>query len=90
MERRQDIHKILIHPLSTEKSIKLMEAENKIIFMVERKATKKEIKEAFEDMFKTKVVKVNTLIMPHGTKKAYIKMSPDKPAIDVATKLGIM
>lgn len=85
-----DIHKILIHPLSTEKSLKLMETENKIVFLVERKAKKSEIKQAFEEMFKTKVDKVNVLITPQGKKKAYIKMAPDKQAIDVATKLGIM
>ena len=35
---------IIKHPLSTEKSIRLMESENKLMFVVDRKSTKKEIK----------------------------------------------
>ncbi|MBS3122738.1 50S ribosomal protein L23 [Candidatus Woesearchaeota archaeon] len=85
-----DSFMILKHPLSTEKSIRLMESENKLVFMVERRANKEEIKTAFEEMFKIKPVKVNTLITSKGTKKAIIKLPMDKPAIDVATKLGIM
>lgn len=78
------------YPLSTEKSIRLMESENKLIFIVERKSTKHEIKSDIETLFKVKVIKVNTLITPQGTKKAYIKFSDETPAIELATKLGLM
>jgi len=81
---------IIKYPLSTEKSIKLMESENKLIFMVDIKAKKHEIKEELEKSFKVKVTKVNTLITPEGKKKAYIKFSDETPAIDLATKLGLM
>jgi len=67
-----------------------METENKLIFIVSMKSTKKQIKKAIEEMFKVKVIKVNTLITPKGTKKAYISLSIDTPAIDVATQLGLM
>ena len=67
-----------------------MEAENKLIFVVDRKANKQEIKQAIEEMFKVKVMKVNTTIGPDGKKKAYVKLNDDTPAIDVATKLGLM
>lgn len=83
-------HNIIIRPLSTEKSIRLMESENKLIFIVDRKAKKPEIKEAMEKMFKTKVVKVNTFIGRDGSKKAYITFSQETPAIDIATNLGLM
>lgn len=83
------MNQILKYPLSTEKSVKLMESENKIVFIADRRATKQEIKNAFEDMFKVKVLKVNTSIQK-GLKKAYIKLPADSPAIDIATKLGIM
>ena len=43
-----------------------------------------------EKMFKVKVQQVNTLIMPNGKKKAYIKLFPETPALDVATQLGLM
>ena len=50
-----DAYNIIKYPLSTEKSIRLMEAENKLIFVVNKKATKKEIKAAVEEMFKVKI-----------------------------------
>jgi len=85
-----DMYEIIKNPLSTEKGIRLMESENKLLFVVDRKANKKEIKEAVEKMFKAKVVKVNTLIAPDGKKRAYVKFSAETPAIDIATQLGLM
>ena len=82
-------YKIIKRPLSTEKSIRLMESENKLIFVVDNKAKKEEIKEAVEKMLKAKVVKVNTLNIK-GEKRAYIKFSEETPAIDVANQLGLM
>ncbi len=81
---------IIKHPLATEKSIRLMEAENKLIFAVDRKATKADIKKAIEEMFKVKVVDVNTFVSSHGEKRAYVKFSANNPAIDIATQLGLM
>lgn len=85
-----DIYKTIKHPLSTEKAVRLMESENKLLFVVDRKTTKKDIKEAIEKMFKAKVAKVNTLIGPDGKKRAYIKFSAETPAIDIATQLGLI
>ncbi|MBS1266246.1 MAG: 50S ribosomal protein L23 [Candidatus Woesearchaeota archaeon] len=81
---------IIKYPISTEKSIRLMEAENKIVFVVDRKANKPEIKKAVEDMFKVKIIKVNTHITQDGEKKAYIRLDDETPAIDIATQLGLM
>ena len=80
---------ILSHPIATEKSVRIMQAENKLVFIVERKATKPQIKKAAEELYKIKVKKVNTMIMPGGKKKAYLSLSPDTPAMDVATELGL-
>jgi len=84
-----DIYKIIKYPLATEKAVRLMEAENKLLFVVDLKAKKPDIKKAIEEMFKVKVIKVNTLITK-GKKRAYVKLHPDNPAIDIATQLGIM
>ncbi len=80
---------ILKYPVSTEKCLKIMENENKIVFIVDRKARKSNIKKEIEEMFKVKVDKVNTLIGKEG-KKAYIKLTKDFKAMDIATKLGII
>lgn len=85
-----DNYSIIKYPLSTEKSIRLMESENKLIFVVNKKATKKEIKKAIEDMFKVKIDDVNTFVNADGEKRAYIKFSSKNPAIDIATQLGLM
>ena len=82
--------RIIKHPLSTEKSIRLMESENKLVFVVDRKAKKSEIKSAIEKEFKVKVIKINTQITPSGEKRAYVKLGYETPAIDVATQLGLM
>jgi len=81
---------IIKYPLSTEKGIRMMESENKLVFIVAEQATKQEVKQELEEMFKVKIIKVNTFTDPKGRKKAYVKFSPDTPAIDVATKLGLM
>lgn len=83
-------YKIVMYPLSTEKSIRLMESENKLIFVVSRKSTKKEIKKAIEEMFNVAVDDVNTFVNADGEKRAYIKFSAKNPAIDIATRMGLM
>ena len=83
-------YNILKYPLSTEKSLRLMESENKLVFIVDKKSTKKEIKSAIEEIFKAKVLKVNTMITRQGKKKAYVQFSMETPAIDIATNMGLM
>lgn len=81
---------IIKRAISTEKSIKLIETENKLIFLVELSASKKEIKKELEELFKAKVQRVNTVISPKGEKRAIVTFSETTPAIDIATKLGLM
>lgn len=85
-----DPYRIVKNPLSTEKAVRLMESENKLTFITSIDATKKQIKEAVEQIFKVKIVNVNTLITSKNAKKAYITLSPETPAIDVATQLGLL
>ena len=80
--------KVLLHPVGTEKAIRLLD-QNKIVFVVNRRATKEEIKRAFEDMFKVKVDKVNTVIVGNA-KKAYIKLASGYSAVEIATNLGLL
>ena len=84
-----DAYKIIKYPLSTEKSIRLMESQNKMVFIVDINANKDEIKKATEEMFKAKVENVKTYVRK-GEKKAYVKFSKESPAMDIATQLGLM
>jgi len=87
---KMDPYKIIKYPLSTEKSIRLMESENKLIFVVDKNSNKALIRNAIEKMFDTKVDSIKTFISNDGKKKAYIKFAKDKPAIDIATQLGLI
>ena len=78
------------YPLATEKAIRLIEAENIITFVVERRATKQDIKKDIEGAYKVKVKKLNTTITPKGVKRAYARLAEDTPAIDIATQLGLI
>ena len=84
-----DPYKIIKYPLSTEKSIRLMESQNQLIFVVDMDADKKTIKNAVEDLFKAKVESIRTYVCG-GEKRAYVKFSKESPAIDIATQLGLM
>lgn len=81
---------IIKRPSATEKSIRLMESENTLIFVVDLKASKEEIKQAFKETFKVNVRKIRTHITPQGEKKAYVTFAAETPAIDIATQLGLI
>ncbi|HIC98121.1 MAG TPA: 50S ribosomal protein L23 [Pyrodictiaceae archaeon] len=85
-----DPYKVIVRPLQTEKAIRLIEQNNTLTFIVDRRANKKQIKEAVEKLFNVKVEKVNTLITSRGEKKAYVKLAKEYSAAEVAAKLGIL
>jgi len=67
----------------------MIEKENKLVFIVNKKANKNQIKQAIEKIHNVKVIKVNTIITPKGEKKALIKLHPNYSAQDIAIDLGI-
>lgn len=80
---------IIKRPLVTENTFDLIEDQNKLVFMVDRKANKYQIKLAVEKLYNVKVIQVNTLITPLGDKKAFVKLHANNSAADLAIKLGI-
>jgi len=86
MSRRAGIVKRV---LISEDAVSLVEKENKIIFIVDLKARKSEIKKAVEELYEVGVDKVNVQVTPSGEKKAYVKLKPEYSAADLAVKLGI-
>lgn len=74
---------------TSEKSVRLIEAENVIIIEVGMKMRKPEIKKEFEEMFGVKVMKVRTHIK-RNKKIAYIKLDPKDQAVDIAAKFGMI
>ena len=93
-------HDIIIKPILSEKSYADI-ANKKYYFKVAKKATKTQIKNAVEEIFKVKVASVNTLnvygkIKRQGRnegltgsyKKAIVKLSPDSKSIEFFDSLS--
>lgn len=80
---------MILKPITSEKIVKMMVKENKLLFSTDRKSTKNEIKKEFETTFNVKVEKINTLL--RGNKKyVYIKLDKSVKVDDIATKLGLL
>jgi len=82
-------HAVIVQPVMSESAFVMLEKENKLTFIVRRTANKPSIKWAVEKLYEVKVEKVNTVILPDGRKKAYVRLSPESNAADVATRLNI-
>lgn len=80
---------MILRPITSEKAVKLIDIENTLLFETERRATKTEIAIEIEKTFSVKVEKVRTLVKANR-KYAYVKLNKANPAIDVATKLGMI
>ncbi|KAG9289205.1 hypothetical protein G9A89_022514 [Geosiphon pyriformis] len=87
---RLDQYKIIRQPLNTESAMKKIEENNTLVFIVDVKANKRQIKDAVKKLYEVDAKKINTLIRPNGTKKAYVRLSTDVDALDVANKIGFI
>ncbi|KAL4692330.1 hypothetical protein H8959_016140 [Pygathrix nigripes] len=67
-----DHYAIIKFPLTTESAMKKIEDNNTLVFIVDVKANKHQIKQAVKKLYDIDVAKVNTLIRPDGEKKAYV------------------
>ena len=85
-----DEFRVIRNPLVTDMTMKKIEENNTLTFLVDSKSTKTQIKRAVYALYKVKTVKVNTLIRPDGAKKAYVRLAAAHDAMEVATKIGVM
>lgn len=70
--------------------MKKIEDNNTLVFIVDVRANKPQIKASVKKLYDIEASKVNTLIRPDGQKKAYVRLAPDYDALDVANKIGII
>ena len=80
---------MMLRPVSSEKAVKLIDLENTLLFETDRNATKTTIKKEIENLFDVKVKTVRSLIK-NNRKFAYVKLFKENPAIDIATKIGMI
>ncbi|MDG6223599.1 MAG: 50S ribosomal protein L23 [Candidatus Bathyarchaeota archaeon] len=85
-----DAYKAICYPVMTEVTSRILETENKLVFIVSKKATKADIKRAVEELYDVDVLSVNSTITPKGEKKAFVRLTPEHKASDLAIKLGIL
>jgi large subunit ribosomal protein L23 len=90
MKEVQDPFDTVKYVLMTEKPIRLIETENKLTFIVNRRKNKTEIKNAIEKLFEAKVSSIWTLIDKKGRKKATVKFKEPGTAGEIAMRLGII
>lgn len=84
-----DLYSIIIKPHVTEKTMNLIDLNNEITFVVRRSANKRQIKNAFEELYGEEVERVNTHITTKGEKVAYIKLVEEEMAEELAVRLGV-
>jgi len=80
---------VLLYPLSTEKAVRLMETHNTLLFVVDKAATKPQIRAAVMDHFDVVVADVRTLVTPRGLKRAFVRLGGTSVASDVMAQLGL-
>ena len=85
-----DPYTILRHVVMTEKAVRMVEAQNKLVFVVDKKFDKQQIKQAATAAFNAEILKVNTVLDQRGRKKAYIRFAKPGQAGDIAIRLGII
>jgi len=83
-------YSILKHPLATESAMQQIENNHTLVFIVDQRANKKQIRDSVKRMYDIQAAKVNTLIRPDGQKKAYVRLTSDFDALEVANKIGII
>lgn len=65
----KSINDVIRRPVITEKAALLQQYQNAHVFEVDRHATKLQIRQAVEEMFKVKVSSVKTMVMPRKWKR---------------------
>ncbi len=81
--------RIQLRPLVTEKAVMLVETQNTLKFRADKNTSKTEIKKEIETLFNVKIEKIRTLLKDNR-KHVYVKLKKEFPAIDIATKLGVI
>ncbi|MGQ9679448.1 MAG: 50S ribosomal protein L23 [Candidatus Bathyarchaeia archaeon] len=81
---------VILYPLMNERSVSMIENENKLVFITNLKASKIDILKAVENLYEVEVESVQTMIDHKGQKKAFVKIKKNYSASDIAIKLGIL
>ena len=87
--RLEDAQKILKRPYVTERTFDQSERENKLCFIGDDRVSKTQVAAAVEALYEVKVGAVNTSRTIRG-KKAFVRLSEEGKAAELATNLGLV
>ena len=87
---KMDAFRVVKYPLNTESTQKNLEEQNTLVFICDPKASKKTIARAVKELYGVDAYKVNTLIRTSGDKKAYVRLTAETDAMEVANKIGYL
>ncbi|KAH9048727.1 ribosomal protein L23, N-terminal domain-containing protein [Lactarius hengduanensis] len=87
---RMDQFRTIVSPLNTESAMKKIEEHNTLVFLVDIKANKRQIKDAVKKTVGGSSREGEHVIRPDGKKKAYVRLTSDHDALDVANKIGFI
>lgn len=77
------------YPFITEKAMMLMD-DNKLQFVVDTRANKKQVENDVVKMYGFKVKSVRTMTTMKGLKKALVTFDEPDAAHEIATRIGLM
>ncbi|MDA3855292.1 MAG: 50S ribosomal protein L23 [Candidatus Woesearchaeota archaeon] len=89
-ELSKQFYDIVKKVIVSEKSTRLSEFENKLVFEVDRAATKPMIKLLIENEFGKTVKSVNTVNAISGKKQAVVTFKDEGVASDLSSELGLI
>ena len=81
-------HRIILHAYVTEKSMDEMERQNKLEFVVDRRADRAQVKKAIEETYQCKIAKITIKIVRNG-KIATVKLAHGFSAEDIGGRAGV-
>tara|TARA_B100000949_G_C14239491_1_gene432795 strand:- start:913 stop:1179 length:267 start_codon:yes stop_codon:yes gene_type:complete len=87
--RPDQASKIILRPYVTEKTFDAIEGLNRLTFLVNNNSNKHSIKLAIKTLYDVEVETVNTSNTIQG-KKAFVRLTQEYSAIDLASKLGVV
>ncbi len=80
----------ILYPLTTERAVAHIEAENKLTFVVNPAATKKQIRDDVKSLYNEEAARITTRVSPDGRKKAVVRFKRKNAASELASKLKIL
>lgn len=89
VRKKVDYYAIIKVCLNTVSAMKKIE-DNILIFTVDAKANKHQVKQAVKKLYKIDVAKVNTLLRPGKQKNEYVWLTPDYDGLNIANKIEVI